>query len=59
MTKGLLINLKETVEVKVKIMLRPTVGRLVFLGVKPYLGPKTRILLLLDSCGFVDVGRPL
>jgi hypothetical protein len=29
------------------------------LGVKPHLGPKTRFLLLSDSCGFVDVGRPL
>jgi hypothetical protein len=25
----------------------------------PHLGPKTRFLLLSDSCGFVDVGHPL
>jgi hypothetical protein len=39
-------------------MLRPTVFRPVFLGVKPHLGPKSRFLLLSDSCGFVNVGRP-
>jgi hypothetical protein len=44
--------------VKVKVMLRQTVSRPVFLGVKPHLGPKARFLLLSDSCGFVDVGRP-
>jgi hypothetical protein len=38
-------------------MLRPTVNRPVCIGVKPHLGPKTRFLLLSDSCGFVDVGR--
>jgi hypothetical protein len=36
----------------------PTVSRSVCLGVKPHLGPKTRFLLLSDSCEFVDVGRP-
>jgi hypothetical protein len=40
-------------------LVRPTVSRPVCLGVKPHLGPKTRFLLLSDSCGFVDVGRPL
>jgi hypothetical protein len=35
-------------------MLRPTVS----LGAKHHLGPKTRFLLLSDSCRFVDVGRP-
>jgi hypothetical protein len=44
---------------QVKVELRPTVSRPVSLGVKPYVGPKTRFLLLSDSCGFVDVGRPL
>jgi hypothetical protein len=29
------------------------------LGLNPHLGPKTRYLLLLDSWGFVDVGRSL
>jgi hypothetical protein len=37
-------------------MLRPTVSRPVSLRIKPYLEPKIRILLLLGSCGFVDVG---
>jgi hypothetical protein len=37
-------------------MLLPTVSRRVWLGVKPHLGPKTRFLLLSDSCGFVHVG---
>jgi hypothetical protein len=40
-------------------MLRPMVGRPVCLSVKPQLGPKTRFLLLSDSCGFVAVWRPL
>jgi hypothetical protein len=43
-------------------MLRPTVSRSVGQSVlvsSTYLGPKTRFLLLSDSCGFVDVGRPL
>jgi hypothetical protein len=40
-------------------MLRPTVNRPVCLGVKPQMGPKTRFLLLSDSCGFVHVGCPL
>jgi hypothetical protein len=40
-------------------MLRPTVSRLVCLGVRPNLGTKTTVLLLSDSCGFVDVGHPL
>jgi hypothetical protein len=41
----------------VKVQLRRTVSRPVYVGVKPHLGPKTRFLLLSDSCGFVDVGR--
>jgi hypothetical protein len=40
-------------------LLRPTVSRPVCLRVKPHLWPKTRCLLPPDSCGFVDVGRPL
>jgi hypothetical protein len=40
-------------QVKVKVMLRPTVSRPVYLGVKPHLGPKPRFLLQSDSCGFV------
>jgi hypothetical protein len=34
-------------------MLQPIVSRPVPLGIKPHLGPRTRVLLLLDSCGFV------
>jgi hypothetical protein len=37
----------------------PTVSWPVCVGVKPPLGPKTRFLLLSNSCGFVDMGRPL
>jgi hypothetical protein len=40
-------------------MLRPEISRPVCLGVKPHLGPKTRFLLLADSCRFDDVGLPL
>jgi hypothetical protein len=43
--------------IRVKVILRPTVSRPVCLGVKPHLGPKTRFLLLSDSCGLVDVGE--
>jgi hypothetical protein len=39
--------------VKVKVTIRPTVSRPVSLGVK------IRLLILSDSCGFVDVGRPI
>jgi hypothetical protein len=46
-------RLSVKVEVKVKVMLRPTVSRLVCLGFKPLLGPETRFLFLSDSCEFV------
>jgi hypothetical protein len=46
-------------QIKVKVILWPTVSRPVYLGVKHHLGSKARFLLQLDSCGFVDVGRPL
>jgi hypothetical protein len=45
--------------IKVKVTLQLAVNRPVSLGVKPYLGPKTRFLLLSDSCGLINVGRPL
>jgi hypothetical protein len=48
-----------TPQSQVKVTLWPTVSWPVSPGVKPHLGPKTRFLLLSDSCGFVDVGRPL
>jgi hypothetical protein len=38
-------------------MLRLTVSRPVYLGVKPHLRSKTRFLVLSDSCEFVDGGR--
>jgi hypothetical protein len=43
------VNPLTTVKAKVKIMLRPTVSRSVFLVVKPIRGPKTRFLFLSDS----------
>jgi hypothetical protein len=43
-------------QLKVKILLRPTA---VCLCVKSPTWAKARFLLLWDSCGFVDVGRPL
>jgi hypothetical protein len=46
-------------KVNIKVMLRRTVIRPVCLGFKNHLGSKTRFLLLSDSCGFVDVGRPI
>jgi hypothetical protein len=45
--------------VKVKVTLRPTVSQPVSRGVKPHRGPKTRFMLLSESCGFIDVGHPL
>jgi hypothetical protein len=41
------------------LMLRPTVSRPLGLGIKHPFGAYDQILLLLDSCGFVDVGRSL
>jgi hypothetical protein len=38
-------------------MLRPTISRLVCLGVKLHLGPNTRFLLLPHRFGFIDMGR--
>jgi hypothetical protein len=43
---------------KDKITLRPTVSRFVLVS-SPFLGPKTRFLLVSNSCGFVDVGHAL
>jgi hypothetical protein len=40
-------------------MLRPTVSRSVCFGVKHPSGVSTRLLLLSESCDFVDVGRSL
>jgi hypothetical protein len=48
-----------TTQAKVQVMLRPTVSRPVCLRVKQHVGPKTRFLLLSDSCMFVHVWRPL
>jgi hypothetical protein len=41
-----------------QVTLQPTVNRPDSLGVKPLLGSKTTLLLLSDSHGFIDVGRP-
>jgi hypothetical protein len=49
-----------TVEIlRVKVMCyRRSVGQSVLVS-STHPGPKTRFVLLSDSCGFVDVGRPL
>jgi hypothetical protein len=55
-------RLLQEFQMKVKVMLRPTVSRPVGqsdLVPITHLGRKTRFLLLSDSCGFVDVGRHL
>jgi hypothetical protein len=45
-------------KVDVKVTTRPTVRRLVGLGVKHPFGTLDQILFLSDSWGFADVGRP-
>jgi hypothetical protein len=57
MTETHIIDWLVKVKSKVKVILRPTVSRPVWLGVKSHLGPKTRLSLLWNSCGFVHVGR--
>jgi hypothetical protein len=47
------------VQVKVKLMLRWTLVGQSVLEQSTHLGLTTRSLLLSDSCGFVDLGRPL
>jgi hypothetical protein len=44
---------------RLSLTLRPTVSRPVRLEIKHPSGVTTRSLLLSDSCGFVDLGRPL
>jgi hypothetical protein len=58
MTLGALRPLSLNI-VKVKVMLRPSVSRPVSLVVKHPSGAQDQILLLSDTCVFVDVGRPL
>jgi hypothetical protein len=58
-TKISIFNFLKTSKETYTIKLRQTASRTVSLGVKPHLGSKTRILLLSNSCGFVDVGHPL
>jgi hypothetical protein len=47
------------VKARVKVTLRPTVSRPVCLGASRIWGPKTKFLLLSDSCVFVHVRSPL
>jgi hypothetical protein len=54
-------HIQHVTQVRVKSKLcydRRSVGQCVLIS-SPHLRPKTRFLLLSDSCGFVDVGRPL
>jgi hypothetical protein len=44
---------------KVKVMLCPMVIQPVCLRAKPHVGLKTTILLLSDTCRFVDMGHSL
>jgi hypothetical protein len=48
-------------QVKVNVMLRPTINWPVYLGVRhpSHLEPMTKFVLLSASCVFIDVGRPL
>jgi hypothetical protein len=48
-----------TTELSMSLMLRPTVSRPVYLGIKYPSEAYDKIFLLSDSCGFVDVGRSL
>jgi hypothetical protein len=52
-------NCRELSGVKVKVILRLTVGQSVSLGIEPHLGLMTKYLLLFDSYGLVFVGRSL
>jgi hypothetical protein len=52
-------DLRLSLSSKVKVMLRSTVSRPVFLVSSTHLGLKVRSLLLSNSCGFVDVERSL
>jgi hypothetical protein len=54
---GSLNSVTNPKRVESSLMLRPTVSRPVYLGIKHPSGAYDQILLLSDSCGFVDVGR--
>jgi hypothetical protein len=48
-------KLRPLLIVKAKATLRPTVSQSIYLGVKLPSDTQDQILLLSDSCGFVDV----